>query len=293
FSRSYTDQQTPLVIYDPLTTSCDAQGRCTRTPFPNNVIPADRINPIALKILNTIYPLPTLPDQRQNNFVNPINKARYDYDSELARIDHKFSDASKLFVSLHHNHRDEFRSTNGLQGTFAAQGQWPQTRINRGGTIDWVRSIGTRSLLNVRGGYTWFTEDVTQLEAQAFDRSTLGFGTLPGQFMPRIGVEQYGIVGVSSNGRGTADRTASVQANLVRTFARHTMKFGVDHRNIQARPVTTGQAEGSFAFSRAFTRRDPNNADNTSGNSIASFLLGYPASNVTIGTTTVNSELGG
>ncbi|HLQ45540.1 MAG TPA: carboxypeptidase-like regulatory domain-containing protein, partial [Planctomycetaceae bacterium] len=119
FSRSYTDQKTPLVIYDPVTTACDAQGRCTRTPFPNNVIPADRINPIALKILNTIYPPPTIADQRLNNFVNPVNKARYDYDSELARIDHKFSDTSKLFVSVHHNHRDEFRSTNGLQGTFA------------------------------------------------------------------------------------------------------------------------------------------------------------------------------
>src|SRR5207244_9850815 len=61
-----------------------------------------------------------------------------------SRIDHNFSDTSRIFVSAHHNHRDEFRSTNGMQGTFANQGQWPQTRINRGGTVDWVRSIGAR-----------------------------------------------------------------------------------------------------------------------------------------------------
>src|SRR6266511_4943736 len=29
--------------------------------------------------------------------------------------------------------------TNGFQGTVANQGQWPQTRVNRGGTADWVR----------------------------------------------------------------------------------------------------------------------------------------------------------
>src|SRR5262249_59809781 len=107
------------------------------------------------------------------------------------------------------------------------------------------------------------------------------------------GVDEYGSIGVGSTGGGPADRGGGVQPGLVGTFARHTMKFGADHRNIQARPVTRGQAEGSFAFSRAFTRRDPSLADNASGNSIASFLLGYPAGSVTIGSTTVSSEVGG
>lgn len=127
FSRSYSDQVTPLVIYDPLTTTCDAQGRCTRTPFPNNVIPPSRINPIAQRILQ-LYPEPNVPGQRLTNYVNGVNPGQYHYDSEVIRIDHKLSISSKLALSLHRNHRDEFRSTNGLQGTFANQGQWPQTR---------------------------------------------------------------------------------------------------------------------------------------------------------------------
>ena len=284
FTRSYSDQLTPLVIYDPLTTTCNAAGQCTRTPFPNNVIPADRINPIALKLL-ALYPLPTLAGQRLNNFVNPINKARYDYDSELARIDHNFSDTSKIFASVHHNHRDEFRSTNGMQGSPANQGQWPQTRINRGGTVDWVRSIGTRSLLNLRGGYTWFTEDVEQREAKQFDRTQLGFQNLPGTYMPRIGLEQYNVpgstttsIGVGSDGRGTSDQTASVQGNLTRNFARQTVKAGGEHRLIRATPVTSGDYNGYFNFTRGYTQRDPNSGDNVSGNSVASFLLGYPSS---------------
>src|SRR3989441_7631402 len=197
------------------------------TPSPNTISPADRINPIALKLL-ALYPLPTLSGQRLNNYVNAVNVGRYDYDSELARIDHNFSDVSRMFVSVHHNHRDEFRSTNGLQGTFANQGQWPQTRINRGGTADWVRSIGTRTLFNLRGGFTWFSEDVEQREAKQFDRAALGFQNLPGTYLPRIGVDQYNAppvgsttsLGVGSDGSGTSDKTASVKGNLTRNIAR-------------------------------------------------------------------------
>jgi hypothetical protein len=283
FSQSYTDQRTPLLIYDPLTTTCNAAGQCTRTPFPNNVIPANRMNPIALKLLS-LYPLPTLSGQRLNNFVNPVNKARYDYDSELARIDHNFSDASKMFVSIHHNRRDEFRSTNGFQGTSANQGQWPQTRINRGGTADWVRSIGTRTVLNLRGGYTWFSEDVEQRQAKEFDRATLGFQNLPGTYLPRIALDQYNApggsttsIGVASDGRGTSDQTASVQGNVTRDFAHHRMKVGGEHRLIRATPKTSGDYNGYFNFTRGYTQRDPNAGDNVSGNSVASFLLGYPS----------------
>ncbi len=277
FSQSYTDQPTPLVIYDPLTTACSG-ATCTRQPFAANVIPSGRINPVAQAILNNVYPLPTIGDQRLNNFVNPINKAKYDYDSELARIDHKLSDTSKIFVSVHHNHRDEFRSNNGLQDTPANQGQWPQTRINRGGTADWVKSIGKSSLLNVRGGYTWFTEEAEQRDAKAFDRSLLGFQNLPGTYLPLIDLPgPYTDVGVDSDGRNVDDRTASIQANYTRNFSRQTFKFGGEYRNVQARPVTTGDYNGSFSFTRGFTQANPNSGDTVSGNPIASFLLGYPS----------------
>ena len=305
FNQPYTDQRTPLVIYDPLTTTCDAKGTCTRLAFPNNNInqvynaatgtwsPANRINPVAQRILNLVFPAPTIPNQRLNNYVNPVNTAKYDYDSELVKIDHVFSDASRVFVRADHNHRDEFRSTNGLQGTYAAQGQWPQTRVNRGSAVDWVKSVGARGLLNVRGGVSWFTEDARQLEAEAFDRSVLGFQNLPGQYMPVVSMEQFTNVGVGGNGRGTSNRTASVQANYTRSLDRHTFKAGVEYRHIEALPATSGNANGQFAATRQFTRRDPNNGDTTSGDSVASFLLGYPAPSNSSGGTTYSSEVGG
>ena len=51
--------QSGLTIYDPLTTRT-VDGRLVRDPFPGNVLPADRINPIALQILQQIYPSPNV-----------------------------------------------------------------------------------------------------------------------------------------------------------------------------------------------------------------------------------------
>jgi len=277
FSQSYRDQVTPLIIYDPLTTTCDASGRCTRTPFPNNIIPRDRLNPIAQQIL-ALYSLPNVPGQRLTNFVNGANTAKYDYHAEVVRIDHKFSASSKLSISLHRNHRDEFRSTNGLQGSFANQGQWPQRRQNHGATGDWVTVLGGRGLLNVRGGFTMFTESNELSDVKEFDVSSLGFVNAPGRFLPRIDLQQYAGIGVGSDGRGTDDRTASVQGNYTVNLSRQNLKFGGEYRNIRAYPRTTGNSNGFFDFTRGYTQRDPNAGDATSGNAVASFLLGYPAS---------------
>ena len=281
FSRSFTDQRTPLLIFDPLTTRTEGD-RLVRDPFIDNKIPQARINPIAQKILNLVYPVPNVLDQRLNNFVNPVNKGIYNYNAELVRIDHAFSDRSKMFGTFYRNHRDEFRSNNGLQGTFSNQGQWPQTRNNHGITVDWVYTISPTSLLNLRAGFTRFIETAFQTDVQEFDRGQLGFQNLPGEFLPRIDLEQFTGVGVGSQGRNTVDNTGSLQANYTRNFSIHTLKFGGEYRNIRSNPTTTGDSNGFFNFSRAFTRRDPNSADATSGNSIASFLLGYPA-NANIG----------
>ncbi len=48
---------TSQIIYDPLTGNPDGTGR---TPFPGNRIPANRMDPIALKAMNNLYPLPNI-----------------------------------------------------------------------------------------------------------------------------------------------------------------------------------------------------------------------------------------
>ena len=56
FSNALNANGTLQVIYDPLTGNADGTGR---TPFPNNQIPANRINPIAVQLLG-FYPAPNV-----------------------------------------------------------------------------------------------------------------------------------------------------------------------------------------------------------------------------------------
>src|SRR5262249_12014262 len=184
FSQSYTDQPTPLTIYDPLTTQT-VNGKLVRTPFANNKLQPNRMNPVSLAILQ-LFPAPNVPGQRLNNFVNPLNKGKYNYDAQVVRNDDQISENHKIFGTYYENHRDEFRSNNGLQGTFTNQGQWPQTRNNHGVVFDWVYTMTPRSLVNARVGFTRFIETTFQTDVQKFDRSKLGFVGLPCTFLPRI-----------------------------------------------------------------------------------------------------------
>ena len=48
FSQTTTANGTPILIYDPATTTCTANfSSCTRQPFPGNIIPENRWSPIA------------------------------------------------------------------------------------------------------------------------------------------------------------------------------------------------------------------------------------------------------
>jgi hypothetical protein len=59
---------TGATIYDPLTGNPDGSGR---TAFPGNVIPPDRISPVAKKII-PYFPLPNLSGDFNNYFVQPL-----------------------------------------------------------------------------------------------------------------------------------------------------------------------------------------------------------------------------
>ena len=81
------------VIYDPLNVD-PVTG--ARRPFPNNMIPTQRIDPIARKFLETYQPLPNRPLGGAVNYLDstPNENTR---DSFSARIDHEFRSQGRIF----------------------------------------------------------------------------------------------------------------------------------------------------------------------------------------------------
>ena len=88
-------------IYDPCAGKVNALGACpgstaSPTPFPNNVISANRINPTSAKLLN-LWPLLNNPSSLTNNFTT-VAATGGDHDQVVARIDHNLTNWQRLFV---------------------------------------------------------------------------------------------------------------------------------------------------------------------------------------------------
>ncbi len=88
-------------IYDPCAGRVNTQGACpgstaTPTPFPNNVIPANRINPTSAKLLN-LWPAPDNTSTLTNNFTT-VAATGGDQNQVVARIDHTITNRQRVFV---------------------------------------------------------------------------------------------------------------------------------------------------------------------------------------------------
>jgi len=100
FSQSINAAGGQNIIYDPWSTQTSANGSViTRTPFPGNIIPASRIDPIAAKYMAALWQ-PNTPGQGYDHLWNyvanlPIN---YPYKNFADRLDYHMGD--KLTLSF-------------------------------------------------------------------------------------------------------------------------------------------------------------------------------------------------
>lgn len=266
-------------IYDPAT-AVNVNGVITRQPFPGNIIPANRLSPVARAIINNV-PLPNQPGvvgvngfNSTNNYFN--NAVRADnFTGYLGRLDWNVNEKHKLFWSFRQNDRVENRGNrfgNGINGNFLS-------RVNWGTTVDDVHTFSPSLLLNTRLGWTRFVEGSTR-QSTGFDPASVG---LPGYItsnstrllFPRIDFAQ--ITDLSdTGGDATPFDTFQIFSALTKLAGSHSFKFGVDLRQQRESSITYGNSVGLYNFDTNWTRAASNSASAPLGQDIASFLLGLP-----------------
>jgi hypothetical protein len=270
-----------IIIYDPLTAVRRADGRIERQPFQGNIIPADRISPIAKEFLK-YYPKPNQTGtlQQQNNYISPSPRTD-DFYSLSMRIDHRLTDQQNVFVRYTRNDRTEARNAwagevNGIRpiGNFLG-------RVNDGVTIDHVWSLDQSSLLNLRGGWQRFQEPNVRQHEGAFDASSLGFPAstvaLFGEhdYLPRFTID--GMTSIGENKGGTVYHTIySFQPNYTKIRGSHTLRAGYDYRRYIETGFGPGASAGQYDFGSNFTRQLDNSSAAVTGQQFAAFLLGQP-----------------
>jgi hypothetical protein len=287
--------QSGVIIYDPLTTRADPAnpGRFIRDPFPGNIIPANRINPVGQNIVNA-FSLPNTTGSdafnRFNNFINSPALGTDNFHSLVTRVDHQFSQNEHVFFRYAHNRRAQFAfGDNGRVG-LGIDAQDPLIRINNAAVIDSVTTLSPNTIMNARVSFSRFVQAAARQTASPFDATSLGFpssfsNARPTSIVPRIAfndiggansIRQFG----SRNPNYNITNTWSFPVNVTHIAGRHSMRFGGEYRRLQ---VHQGGGSfvfggGFFCFTREFTVQDPANANVAGqGSSIAALLLGYPS----------------
>jgi hypothetical protein len=269
-------------IYDPLTAKLLPNGRIERSPLPNNIIPASRINPIAKSVV-ALYDLPNLPGQPNgdDNYQKSKNmKAAY-YNHAL-RIDHILTNRQRLsgrgYITVMDRPENE-RHNNALGYRFL--------RANRAFGVDHVYTISPKFIVDSRYSFTRFVTGADGYNV-GWDLEALGFSS---NFVNQINSTDPralrlptftpdGYVELGSYGE-TPGRThpnihdAALSAtSLVRS---HMLRYGVGYRVYQENRESFGYASGRFTFGTNWTRGPYDTSSSAPlGQGLASFMMGLP-----------------
>ncbi|HYT67667.1 MAG TPA: carboxypeptidase regulatory-like domain-containing protein [Vicinamibacterales bacterium] len=282
FSQTTTANGTPILIYDPATTTCTANfSSCTRTPFPGNIIPQERWSPIAKALLPFIPKENATPSNLagSSNFISSPNLGRYRYNSYLTRIDHTFSNTHRLSFSNSANWGIEFRNENALPEPAIRSDNYPTHRNHYLATVDDNRTIGGTMLWNTRFSWDRFDEPHEKQYGSVDPKLPFtGAYQLTGPPFPQINFDAYDDMFPRTFRRPKND-AYSASTTISKTLGRHVAKMGGEYRAYQFYRQDEVGSNGVFAFGNQFTRRDPlSNTGATSGNEFATFLLGLPTS---------------
>ncbi|MBV9034465.1 MAG: TonB-dependent receptor [Acidobacteriaceae bacterium] len=285
-----TDANGNLIkIYDPMTAVYDASGN-TITPrqqFPGNIIPANRLNPVALAVTKYM-PLPNTTSVGAGYSFNDLRIPNY-FDTDqfynlILKFDWNFGDKDRVFVRHASNDRTETRSDNGLVNQPGESGQLPFQRINDAYVVDWVRTINPTLVSNLRVSYNRFIEKGLAAASLGFNLSNLDLPqSLISQLPEPVGFGYWQFNGYTNMGRNpqvgkNITDDYALNANITKVWGNHSVHTGVDLRWNQYAIDDTGNILG-FAVDNSFTANDWQQPNGVSGNSYASFLLGYQNAN--------------
>jgi hypothetical protein len=295
FSGLTASNGSQIPIFDPASTQPDGAGSAVRTQFPNNVIPTDRITPMA-KIVSSYLPAPDLPGQINNFYDHRANTwPYYNTKTPLIKIDHSISDKQKVMASYTHQSRPRILWGNPQPGlgpapAWGVEQQNPLDQIYDQQDTSWkVRMnhdyILRPTLMNhfTIGVDREFNLGQNKTAGQGWDKK-LGITGIPrdnGAF-PAF-TFSGGTAPLAAMGRGydvsffALDYT--IIENLTWIRGKHSIKMGAEFDRDRINQLSLGNIQGAFAFSNSRTSQ-PNAGANFGawGSSVASFLLGAVSS---------------
>ena len=286
FSDLHTASGRLVPIYDPATGSSAA----SRQPFAGNIIPSSRFDPVALAA-TAYFPLANRAGTatNANNFAgssrNLLNR-----DIVVGRLDHQFRPSDLVTARYYIN--DANTNNSGTYGVPVA---------------DPLADITDVRVQSILGAYTHvFSPTVTgdfrytYLRRKFIDSrpgqgdnlaAKLGLSGVSDAAFPAFNIPGYGVPGGFVAGNVTVPSTGAALGNPTAVYriqtpitdqqflgslssfrGRHSLKVGAEYRMGANDEIRDRGSAGNFTFSPLYT--DQPGSSSTSGNALASFLLG-------------------
>jgi hypothetical protein len=270
-------------IYDPATIRAEAGGRFSRSPFAGNIIPANRIDPLA-HALGKFWPAPNQVGTADgtNNFYSGQEKALKGHNTHITRLDHAFSESHRIFTRLHYDYFSEYKNDDFNN----VANRTHHIRQNHGAALDDVIVFSPAFILNMRYGFVHFTFPESRT-SRGIDLGALGFSsalvslTDPDRVaLPRIDVDGYR--GFSSGpDRYISTVQHSGSGNFSSLSGNHSMRFGAEFRlDRQFNDSFIYGVSPYLSYGSTWTRGPLDNSPAAPiGQGLASFLLGIPTGN--------------
>lgn len=246
---------------DPVTGRTATGTGFVRDPFLNNRIPASRLSPSAIKLLN-LYPNENfIQAGTQGNNYNTIRGLTDDANSFDVRIDHHFSERDHIFGR--YSWADIVRFRPGpFEGVAdgGAYGDGDETVRTSGLAVSYTRSITTTLINEARLGLS--REHSNRLPPLGNDTANIP-GSFGIQGIPQVegngGLPPLNIGGLNRLGAVTwlvADRlsnTTQLTDNLTKIYKNHTFKGGFEYQYIDFPWVGPPYARGNFTWGGTYT----------------------------------------
>ncbi len=257
-------------IYDPATGAGP-----TRTPFPGNTIPLERMDPVARSLLDR-YPQPTSAGTA-NNYRRVADEA-VDQDLVSVRIDHRVTNRDQIFGRLTRLGEAFVPVTPLPDGDGVTTGTLgPQNTTSWSFASSYQRAISSNIFNELRIGDTRRSVSRSAAQLSGSASSILGIPGIPSyaQFpntVPTFTIAGYQQLGSPANtATDFSTSVTQVADSLTWLKGRHNLKMGADLRWERLNVVQPPSPTGAFNFTALFTNL-PGTAN--TGTPFASFLLG-------------------
>jgi len=281
-------------IFDPGTNVGVCNGaniRCSRTPYPGNVIPTSAMDPAAAKIA-ALYPAPNQPivngNYPQNDYY-AVTAGTFRTDQGDGRVDYKIDDKDSLFGSISWSDTGK-TNVAPFQGALDGANFYGASEqdLGRNAQIGYTRIWSPTFISETRIAYSRLVTARTQGNANTDEFKAYGIGGLDPTTTLNGGLPQFGMGNYSQIGANDWLPTKEYSnvydfiQNVAITKGSHAFKFGAEVKPIGFPFFQVPFPHGEMNFSRTETGF-PSSATDTgkngtlvtdTGDDFASFLLG-------------------